>query len=200
MNSVMTLNHWRLGFEDSAAGLERTFRSIMQAMEHPGQLVTVRPNPIAPQEFNSATAAACLTLLDCETPVWTDIDWDSPAISWLLFGCNSNIVTEPCMADFVLVTDPASMPDLNYFRIARCEYPEKATTMIVQVEDILPSSECDSSYIPLGKSPRLKLKGIPNSFYYQWQQLSSLYPCGIDVFFTCEDVLTALPRIIPFEN
>lgn len=200
MNSAPARHLWRHGFEDPAYGSPQTFRAIFRAMEHPGQLVTVRQNPVAPQEFNSATSAACLTLLDCETPVWTDIDWESPAISWLLFGCNSNIVTEPCMADFVLITEPASMPDLNYFRIARCEYPEKATTMIVQVEDILPSSECDPSNIPLGKSPRLEIKGIPDSFWYQWRQLSRHYPCGIDVFFTCEDVLTALPNTIPFEN
>jgi alpha-D-ribose 1-methylphosphonate 5-triphosphate synthase subunit PhnH len=43
-------------------------------MENPGQLVTVRHNPVAPQEFYSASAAACLTLLDRETSVWTDIE------------------------------------------------------------------------------------------------------------------------------
>jgi alpha-D-ribose 1-methylphosphonate 5-triphosphate synthase subunit PhnH len=133
-------------------------------------------------------------------PVWTDIDWDSPAISWLLFGCNSIVVTEPCMADFVLVTEPASMPDLSYFRIARCENREKATTLIVQVEDIMPSPEWGQSNIPFGKLPRLEHKGIPDSFWNQWRQLSSLYPCGIDVFFTCEDVLTALPKIIPLKS
>ncbi len=200
MNNASAHHHWQYGLDDPALGSQQTFRAILRAMEHPGQIVTVRHDPIAPQEFYSATAAACLTLLDCETPVWTDIDWESPAISWLLFGCDSNVVTEPCMADFVLVTEPAGMPDLSFFKIARCDDTEKATTLIVQVDDILPGPGYDSSNFPIGKSPRLELKGIPDNFWEQWRQLSVLYPCGLDVFFTCEDVLTALPKTVPFEN
>lgn len=195
MTGAPALYRRKHGFDDRVPASQHTFRVILDAMEHPGQLFTIRENPYAPDVFNSATAAACLTLLDSEKALWTDIDWESPAISWLQFGCGSCIVTEPSMANFSIITKPATMPSLNYFRIDRYEYPEKATTMVVQVNDILPAPDNNFSTIIRDKTVRLEFKGVTESFWYQWQQLSQLYPSGIDIFFTCDDVLTALPKI-----
>jgi alpha-D-ribose 1-methylphosphonate 5-triphosphate synthase subunit PhnH len=195
MNSAPAVNHWRLGFDDPALGSQQTFRAILAAMEQPGRLVTVPENPYAPDVLNSASAAACLTLLDYETPVWTDIDEGSPAIGWLQFGCGSSIVTEPCMANFALITNPAAMPALDYFRIGRYEYPEKATTIVVQVDDILPVPDDKQFNIFGNNTNRLELVGVPENFWRQWQQISRLYPAGLDIFFTCDDVLTAWPKL-----
>ena len=189
MNSATAFNHWRHEFDEHALGSQQTFRSILDAMANPGQLITIRETPHAPEVFNSASAATCLTLLNNETPVWTDVDWQSPAISWLQFGCGCSVVTEPCMANFAIVTRPDVMPALNYFRVGRYEQPEKATTLLVQVNDILPIAANSSD-----KGAHLELKGVPETFWHQWQQLSSLHPLGIDIFFTCDDVLTSLPR------
>ncbi|CAB1066046.1 hypothetical protein D1BOALGB6SA_10845 [Olavius sp. associated proteobacterium Delta 1] len=200
MNRAPIHNYWQHEFNDPAPGSQQTFRAVFTAMDHPGQLFSIRQDPYAPAIFNSASAAICLTLLDFETPVWTDIDWQSPAISWLQFGCNSSIVTEPCMANFVIVTEPGTMPDLEYFRVGRYEYPENATTMLVQVDDILPGVEDRNSRIMVGELSQLEFKGVPDNFWHQWQQLSRMYSFGLDIFFTCEDVLTALPQTKPTEN
>ena len=79
MNFAPALNIWTHAFYDSALGSQQTFRAILEAMENPGRLVTVHGNPNVPEVFNSALAATCLTLLDCETPVWTDINSKSRA-------------------------------------------------------------------------------------------------------------------------
>jgi alpha-D-ribose 1-methylphosphonate 5-triphosphate synthase subunit PhnH len=195
MNSAQAFKHRGYGFDDPALASPRTFRAIFAAMVHPGQIVTIHENPDAPDVFNSASAAACLTLLDYETPVWTDVDWISPAISWLQFDCESSVVTEPCMANFAIVTKPASMPDLDYFRVDRYEYYKNATTLIIQVDDILPRASYKNSNIYFEKTAQLELKGVPDKFWDRWQYLSGLYPLGIDIFFTCDDVLIALPKI-----
>ena len=195
MNSAPTFKHWGYGFDDPALASPRTFRAILAAMEHPGQIVTVHENPDAPDAFNSASAATCLTLLDYETPVWTDVDWMSPAINWLQFDCECSVVTEPCMANFAIITKPASMPDLDYFRVDRYEYHKKVTTMIVQADDILPRASNNNSNIYFEKTAQLELKGVPDKFWDRWQDLSGRYPLGIGIFFTCDDVLIALPKI-----
>ena len=118
MNSATAFKHREHRFDHPALKSYRTFGSIVAAMEHPGQLVTIRENPYAPDIFNSASAAVCLTLLDDETPVWTDIDLSSPEVGWLQFGCGSSVVTEPCMAYLAIITKPATMPALDYFRIS----------------------------------------------------------------------------------
>ena len=84
MDSVHILKHWGYGFDDPALNSGQTFRAIVAAMEHPGRLATVRENPHAPDVFHSASAAACLMLLEYETPVWTDIELRSPAINLIL--------------------------------------------------------------------------------------------------------------------
>jgi alpha-D-ribose 1-methylphosphonate 5-triphosphate synthase subunit PhnH len=169
-------------------------------MANPGQLVTIDASPCAPAVFNPASAATCLTLLTDDTPVWTDLSWQNPAVSWLQLGCGSSVITEPCMANFAIVTQPATMPHLDCFRIARFEHSEKATTVVVQVDDILPDDDGKYSDFSIDDSNQLELKGVPDSFWEQWHQLSLKYPLGIDIFFTCEDVLTSLPRVIRTEN
>jgi alpha-D-ribose 1-methylphosphonate 5-triphosphate synthase subunit PhnH len=169
-------------------------------MEHPGRLATVRENPCAPEVLHSASAAACLTFLEYKEPLWTDIELSNPAMSWLQIACGSSVVTEPSMAYFALVTKPAVMPALNDFRIGSNESSENATTIIVQVDDILPTADNRHSNIFVDKTVQLELKGIPDRFWHQWQQLSLQNPLGIDIFFTCDDVLIALPKIKQIEH
>lgn len=195
MNSAPAFNYRRYGFDDSAYGSCQAFRAIFEAMEHPGKLVTIREYPDAPGVFHSATAAACLILLDDQTPVWTDSDGQSPAISWLLLGFGSSVVTEPSMAHFAIITKPAAMPPLENFRIGRYEYCEKATTIVVQVDDIL-LMDVDNRYFTItgNRNIQLALKGVRKNFRHQWLQLFSRYPLGIDIFITCDDILIALPK------
>ena len=193
-------HHWSHGFDDPAIGSQKTWRSIIDAMANPGRLVTIHENPYAPAVFNPASAATCLTLLADETPVWTDLSWQNPAISWLQFCCDSSVVSEPCMANFAIVTRPASMPPLDYFRVARFEYLEIATTVVIQVDDILPRADNKYSDISFDNFTQLELKGVPDNFWQQWQKLCQKYPLGIDIFFTCEDVLMSLPKNKPTEN
>lgn len=104
------------------------------------------------------------------------------------------------MANFAIVTKPASMPDLDNFRVGRYDYPEKATAMIVQVDDILPGADSTYSNIFFEKTAQLELKGIPDKFWNQWQYLSGQHPLGIDIFFTCDDVMIALPNFNRIEH
>jgi alpha-D-ribose 1-methylphosphonate 5-triphosphate synthase subunit PhnH len=199
MNHSPVLHQWRHGSGDPAVGSHQAFRAILDAMEHPGRLVTIREFPYAPAILNSASAATCLTLLDDEMTVWTDIDWRDPAIGWLQSGCGSSVVTEPSMAKFAVITKPAAMPPLEYFRVGRHEDCEKATTIVVQVEDIYPAADHQNCNVAGNRKSRLELKDVADIFWCQWRQLSFLHPMGIDIFFTCDDVLTALPKMTRIE-
>ncbi|CAB1077425.1 hypothetical protein D1AOALGA4SA_5214 [Olavius algarvensis Delta 1 endosymbiont] len=200
MNGVPENSYWRYDFDDFIPGSQETFQAIFAAMEHPGQLVTIPHNPAAPDILNWASAATCLTLLARETPVWIDIDQQNSAVSWLQNRCQSSVVTEPCMANFAIVTRPDNMPDLEYFRVGTYDYPEKATTVLIQVEDILPDIAYSATGIGFDQRPQLELKGLSERFWHQWRRLSGRHPLGIDVFITCEDVLTALPKSARYIN
>jgi alpha-D-ribose 1-methylphosphonate 5-triphosphate synthase subunit PhnH len=100
------------------------------------------------------------------------------------------------MANFAIITKPTHMPALDYFRIGRNEYPERPTILVVQVDDILPAIYEHYSNSVVDNTTRLELKGVTENFWYQWEQLSTLYPLGLDIFFTCDDVLCTLPKVI----
>ncbi|MGD8889724.1 MAG: phosphonate C-P lyase system protein PhnH [Desulfobacterales bacterium] len=71
MNAGMDLHLLAPGFDDTVINAEQTFRAILDAMGHPGQVVQTPNNLPFPKALNSASAATCLTWLDYETPVWT---------------------------------------------------------------------------------------------------------------------------------
>jgi alpha-D-ribose 1-methylphosphonate 5-triphosphate synthase subunit PhnH len=182
------------GFEDPVLGPQQTFRAILDAMAHPGQLIKIKSKLHIPEILNPASAAACLTLLDHETPLWTDLSWNSTAINWFQLHCGCSVVTEPCMAHFALITQPANMPPLDDFKLGNDGYPISASTLIVQVERFNdpngkmlsgPGIKTTSYFAPGSISPE---------FWIQWQVQAALFPLGVDVFFTCNNLLAALPR------
>ena len=71
MNAGMNLHQLAPGFDDTVVSTEQTFRAILTAMGHPGQVVQTPNNLSFPKALNSASAATCMTWLDYETPVWT---------------------------------------------------------------------------------------------------------------------------------
>ena len=62
----------RAGLADPMDDSQRVFRAVLEAMAHPGRVVDVGIAMDPPPPLGSATAAVCLALLDCETPIWLD--------------------------------------------------------------------------------------------------------------------------------
>jgi alpha-D-ribose 1-methylphosphonate 5-triphosphate synthase subunit PhnH len=194
MKSGMEVQELTPAFENPELGSEQTFRAILTAMVYAGRLVKIRSKLSVPERLNKASAAVCLTLLNPETPLWTDLGWNSAAINWFQFHSGCSVVTEPCMAHFALITQPADMPLLDDFKIGENEHPESAATLIIQVEGfndpnvkILGGSGTKST-TPFAPA------GVPKNFWQQWQLQAALFPLGVDIFFTCDDILAALPR------
>jgi len=194
MKSAVDVPALEPGFENPVLGPQQTFRAILDALAHPGQLVKIKSKLNVPEILYPASAATCLTLLDDETPLWTDLSWNSSAIEWFQFHCGCSVVTEPCMAHFALITQPAAMPSLDDFKIGDNEHPESAATLIVQVEQF----NSHNGKILRGPGIRTSIHfapaGIQANFWEQWQVQAALFPLGVDVFFTCNNSLAALPR------
>src|SRR5262245_39312327 len=60
----------RAGLAEPVLGSQQIFRAVLDAMAHPGRIVSVPPPLDTPAPLWSATASMCLTLVDGETPVW----------------------------------------------------------------------------------------------------------------------------------
>jgi alpha-D-ribose 1-methylphosphonate 5-triphosphate synthase subunit PhnH len=177
--------------EDPAPG---TFQAVVSALEHPGAAVHLPQPDSLPWPLNSASAALLATWVNPETPVWTDLCWDSDPAAWLQQTCACSLVTEPCMARVAFVADPLRIPPLGQFCLGEDEGPESFTTLILQVPGFSVPNGRLRDVSGRGRSRQLWPTGLPPRFWSDWDNQKRYLPFGIDVFFTRTDTLVALPR------
>ena len=91
------------GFSDPVLESQDVFRKILEAMAHPGRSISLDVDLQAPRPFHQAAAAICLTLLDFETPLWTDLAAASDAVHWLKFHSGCPWVSSPSAAAFAFI-------------------------------------------------------------------------------------------------
>ncbi|RJQ56826.1 MAG: phosphonate C-P lyase system protein PhnH [Desulfobacteraceae bacterium] len=194
MNACIDTDRITPGFADPVFDSQQSFRAIMDAMTHPGRKGVVPEALTPPEPVNCASAAICLSLLDFETPFWSDLNPGTPALEWLNFHSGCKIVSHTYDALFALVTDLSALPPLHHFRIGTDECPDTSTTLIVQVEGFAMKNGKRLTGPGIPTSRRLSVGGIPGTFWEQWHAQFEIFPLGVDVIFTFENCLAALPR------
>lgn len=189
------------GFSDPVQDSQRVFRHVLEAMAHPGKVVTLGQLQEAPAPLNRATAAICMSLVDFETPLWTDtpIAACGKAITHLRFHCGCPVTAAPKEAPTAVVSDVAALKSFDHFNVGTDERPDLSTTVIVQVD----SFEMDAGVRLTGPGiqfeNRLKVHGVATDFWRAVQANSQLFPRGVDIILTSEDAVVCLPRTTKVE-
>ena len=126
------------GFADKVLSAQSVFRSVMDAMARPGSIQRVASAAGTPAAMMRGTAAIALTLFDHDTPVWLDgrMSATPDAAKWLKFHTSAPVVTDSSTASFALVGDPENLPALDRFAFGSNEYPDRSTTLILQMESL----------------------------------------------------------------
>lgn len=153
----------------------------------------------APPELNPAAAAVCLTLLDGDTTLWTDLDTGSPVLPWLRFHCGCPVIDATGRSDFALATAAGRLPPLEAFRRGTDEAPETAATVILQVEALDAIGGCRLRGPGIPEHRSLAVAGLPAGFWNQRRQVCAAFPMGLDFIFVCGDEVAALPRTTQVE-
>ncbi|MCG6205560.1 phosphonate C-P lyase system protein PhnH [Rhodopseudomonas sp. HC1] len=183
------------GFADKVTSAQSTFRAVMQAMARPGTVQRVEgglrqvPAPLTP-----ATAAIALTLFDHDTPLWLDEATRALAVTqWLRFHTSAPLVDEGDMAAFGLIADPLSMPALERFALGSNDYPDRSTTLILQLGSLADGSEFELCGPGIRGTATLRAP-LPASLLAQRDALTPLFPRGLDLILAADDAIVALPR------
>lgn len=184
------------GFADKVLSAQSTFRSVMDAMARPGSVQRIVPMAGAPETMMRGTAAIALTLFDHDTPLWLDtrMSESSDVVKWLKFHTGAPVVRDSSVASFALISDGALLPALERFALGTSEYPDRSTTVIVQVESL-----------DTGRSFELRGPGIdgvatlqaaikPADLFERLRVNEALFPRGIDVVLVADDAVVAIPR------
>jgi alpha-D-ribose 1-methylphosphonate 5-triphosphate synthase subunit PhnH len=182
-------------FRDAVCESQVVFRLAMRALASPGQIARL-DTPLAPPAPLFAPAAALLlTLCDFETPVWLDpVLADSGEVAASLrFHTGARLVTSPADAAFAVIADPARMPALSAFAQGTPDYPDRSTTLILQVET-LGAAGWTLEGPGISGTARFSAAPLPADFAAQMRANRAVFPCGVDIFFATRTSSAALPR------
>ena len=188
----------RPGFK-SAAGFQETFRSVLEAMSRPGKVLPAGESLDPPEPLQPALGAVCLTLLDFETPLWTDLPKESRAVHWVRFHCGAPLTAAPEKAAFVLITRASSLCPLDRFHPGEEERPERGATVMVQVAEVEKGLGWTLTGPGIEGAARLRLDGLPPDFREERAGMEALFPLGLDFVFAAGGRLAALPRTTRIE-
>ncbi len=179
---------------EKAVAAQAAFRAVMSAMARPGTAyglaATAAPSPLSP-----AAATFAATMCDHETPVWLDAALASdPVAHWLRFHTGASVVPDPQRAAFALIGDPANLVPLAAFNTGTQEYPDRSTTLVLQVESLNRGTSLTLSGPGIDGRAAFCASPLPDDMRQRLTINRGLFPRGLDFVFVTETEIAAIPR------
>src|ERR1700720_159478 len=184
------------GFVDKVLSAQSTFRSVMGAMARPGSVHRVAATSGAPGAMMRGTAAIALTLFDHDTPVWLDplLSETADVTKWLKFHTGAPVVLDPSICSFALIGDASALPALDRFALGSNEYPDRSSTLILQVESLTQGEGLELRGPGIDGTAVLRAAIEPRDLFERLAVNAALFPRGIDVVLVDGDSIVAIPR------
>ena len=184
------------GFADKVLSAQSTFRCVMNAMARPGSVQRIVSAASTPPAMMRGTAAIALTLFDHDTPVWLDARMSATmdVAKWLKFHTGAPVIADSSIASFALVADPENLPALDRFAFGSNEYPDRSTTLILQVESLTDGPVVELQGPGIDGSATLRASIRPRDLFERLAINAALFPRGIDVVLVHDDSIVAIPR------
>lgn len=174
------------GFADPARDAARAFRQVLDAMAHPGRIVTLK-GASAPALCSDAAAMALLVLADSTTPLHLAGAYDCGAMrDWVAFHLGAPLC-DPQDAVFALGDWDALAP-LSRYPEGTPDYPDRSATLIIERPELR------------AEGVRLTGPGIETEAWLNLpdpvllQANAARFPLGCDLLLTCGSSIAALPR------
>jgi alpha-D-ribose 1-methylphosphonate 5-triphosphate synthase subunit PhnH len=185
-------------FPEPVLASQRVFRAVMDAFARPGKLKPLPPAADPPSPLSATAAALASALLDYETPVWLD-----PALSrapevaeWLRFHTGARITGDSQHAAFAIVADAAQAPPFDAFNLGTAEYPDRSTTLVLEVEVFGRGRSLSLSGPGIADVVSLSATPLPPDLGGRLAANRALFPRGVDLILVSPDSVVALPRSV----
>jgi alpha-D-ribose 1-methylphosphonate 5-triphosphate synthase subunit PhnH len=184
------------GFVDKVLSAQSTFRSVMDAMARPGSVQRIAATAGTPAAMMRGSAAIALTLFDHDTPIWLDraMSATTDVSKWLKFHTSAPVVADSSVASFALIGSPENLPPLDRFAFGSNEYPDRSTTLILQVESLSQGALFELRGPGIDGTATLRAQIRPQDLFERLAVNSVLFPRGIDVVLVHDDAVVAIPR------
>jgi alpha-D-ribose 1-methylphosphonate 5-triphosphate synthase subunit PhnH len=184
------------GFADKVLSAQSTFRSVMDAMARPGSVARIVATTGAPAVMMRGTAAIALTLFDHDTPIWLDpkMSETSDVKKWLKFHAGAPVIEDSSICHFALIGDPGALPALDRFAFGSNEYPDRSTTLIIQVESLAQGPAFELRGPGIDGTAMVQATIQPLDLFERLAINQPLFPRGIDAVLVAGDSVVAIPR------
>ena len=199
---MTTVAELAAGFADKVLSAQSTFRSVMDAMARPGSVRRIVPTSGAPRTMMRGTAAIALTLFDHDTPLWLDARTheNSDVVKWLKFHTGAPVVQDSSIASFALISDGGALPPFERFALGTSEYPDRSTTLILQVESLDSGRSFELRGPGIDGVATLRASIKPFDLFDRLRVNETLFPRGTDVVLVADDAVVAIPRTTRIVN
>lgn len=189
------------GFSTPVYDAQAAFIAAMEALSRPGRAVSGLP-AVAPPEPLGATAGALIAALaDPDTPVWLDAPLrESKAVAaWIGFHTGAPVTDHASEADFAIASEPERLPGLELFALGSAEYPDRSTTIILQVDGLDAGENWRLTGPGIKTEAMIAPAPMPQHFLTQWQVNRQRFPRGVDMLLAAPDAIVGLPRSVAIE-
>jgi alpha-D-ribose 1-methylphosphonate 5-triphosphate synthase subunit PhnH len=142
------------------------------------------------------TAAIALTLFDHDTPIWLDpsMSATSDVAKWLKFHASAPVVQDSSICHFALIGEPSALGGLDRFSFGSNEYPDRSTTLILQVESVTQGRPIELRGPGIDGTAMVHATIQPADLFERLAINAKLFPRGIDVVLVADDAIVAIPR------
>ena len=110
------------------------------------------------------------------------------------FHAGAPLANPPADAHFALIANPAEMAALDGFSQGTQDYPDRSTTLILQVSDLTSGTPLLLEGPGIEKTATIAPAQMPRHFVEQWKQNSQRFPRGVDIILAAPDGIACLPR------
>lgn len=193
---MTTVAEMPAGFVDKVMAAQSTFRSVMDAMARPGSVQLIRAVSGVPAPMMRGAAAIALTLFDQDTPVWLDAKLAAAAevAKWIKFHTSAPVIDDPAICSFAVIADPVALPDFDRFALGTGEYPDRSTTIVLQVASLSEGPAYQLSGPGIDGSIVLRAAiGVPD-WLDRLALNGKLFPRGVDLVLVSGESIVAVPR------
>lgn len=193
----LDLSGLQAGFAEPVQDAQRCFRSVLDALAHPGSSVDLQDMPAPPLGLGAAQTAVLLTLADQDTPVWLPPALRCAAAGhYLRFHCGCRLATSLDEASFVLPASLAELPALDDLRLGDPAFPDRSATLVIEVDGLAEHGPLRLRGPGIAAEARLSVAGWTPACTTFMQENRQRFPLGADLLLTHGNRLVGLPRSV----
>jgi len=179
-------------FDKPVHDAQRTFRTVLAALAEPLAPLVLPVLPPAPEGLLPGTAAVLLTVLDQEVSLFS-ANLPADAGDWLRFHTGVRLADNAADADFVLVCDGETVPQLAGLKAGEAAYPDRSATVIVETARF-GTDQVEGRGPGFSAPRRFGASALSAAFWADWTVNHARFPLGVDLLLVSADAVAGLPR------